>query len=98
MTPFNMPYFQRADKMTLSTIKVGDYLCWQHRNADELKDFAKSPEQLARIVKVTAVFERYIKTDDGDYFIHNGCNVDAACGCNRFCNCWGKVEPLFKDA
>jgi hypothetical protein len=61
--------------MSLSSIKPGQRLRWQHRNAAEVKDFAQSAEQLERIVNV--------KTDFGDYFIHTGCNVDTVCGCKE---------------
>jgi hypothetical protein len=92
-----MPYCRFTNKMSLSNIKPGQRLRWQHRNAAEVRDFAQSAEQLERIVNVKAVFEDYIKTDFGDYFIHTGCNVDAACGCKHFCNCWGRVETLEND-
>ncbi|MFZ2725147.1 MAG: hypothetical protein WAX77_02730 [Methylococcaceae bacterium] len=84
--------------MTLANIKIGDKLLWQHRLADEFKDEAKSPEQLQRIISVKAIIDNYIKTDFGDYFIHNGFNMDAPCGCNRFCNCYGKVSLLIDNA
>ena len=93
-----MPDYSRTDKMTLSNIKAGDRLRWRHRNAQELMDVAKNPEQLERIVTVKVVFEHYLKTDFGDYFITTGCNVDPACGCKRFCNCWGKVEPMSNES
>ncbi len=80
--------------MKLEPPAVGDKLLWQHRRASELKPQATSSEQLQRTVTVTAVFADYVKTDFGDYFLHNGFNVDAACGCKRFCDCWGEVKRL----
>jgi hypothetical protein len=80
--------------MKLADVKVGDQLLWQHRQAKDLQEQAKYPEQLRRFVTVTAVFADYIKTDFGDYLIRSGFNTDAACGCKRFCNCWGEVLML----
>lgn len=80
--------------MKLTELKIGDKLLWRHRQADALQDQAKSLEQLQRYVTVKAIFENYVKTDFGDYFIRNGFNVDAPCGCNRFCACCGRVQTL----
>lgn len=80
--------------MKLSTLTVGEQLMWQHRYADALKHQAKAPKQLQRTVTVIAIFSDYIKTDFGDYFISDGFNTDAPCGCNRFCNCYGTIQAV----
>lgn len=80
--------------MKLELVTVGEHLLWRHRHAKELADQATSPAQLQRYVTVKAVFEDYVKTDFGDYFCSNGLSVHTACGCKRFCDCWGEVAKL----
>jgi hypothetical protein len=80
--------------MKLDYVTIGDQLLWRHRRAKELQDQATHPEQLQRIIRVTAVYEDYIKTTFGDYLRCNGLNTDAACGCKRFCDCFGQVEII----
>jgi hypothetical protein len=62
--------------------------------ARDLEKIAQRPEQLERIVTIEAIYEDYVKTDHGDYFIENGRNMDAPCGCNRFCDCYGVVDVM----
>jgi hypothetical protein len=80
--------------MKLAQPAVGDKLLWRHRRASELREQATCSEQLQRTITVKAIFTDYIKTDFGDYFCSNGLSVHTACGCKRFCDCWGEVERL----
>jgi len=79
--------------MKLKDIHPGDQLLWRHTRRSEVEGLARRPQQLQRTITVKAVFESYVKTDFGDYFIEDGRNLNAPCGCNRFCNCYGAVEP-----
>ncbi len=78
--------------MKLNNVQPGDTLIWRHRHAKELKEQAKSPRQLERIITVKAIYDNYVKTNYGDYALCDGHNITSPCGCNRFCSCYGIVE------
>jgi hypothetical protein len=80
--------------MKLNNIKPGDRLCWIHTRAREFEELVRYPEQVKREIIVQRVFEDYVKTDFGSYFLSDGRSVDAPCGCKRFCECYGRVEPI----
>lgn len=75
---------------SLKNVKVGDTLIWKHIKYDEFVNKHKI-EKIYKKVTVRFTTEEFIKTDFGTYDIKTGKNQFEACGCNRFCDCYGKV-------
>ncbi len=49
---------------------------------------------LVRTVTILRIQGDVIKTDFGSYFVQTGKNVFYACGCKRFCDCYGQLYLL----
>ena len=78
------------DKIRAKNLKVGDKLFWRHK---KYNDYVGKVEEnkLIKIVTIRAVNNVEIKTDFGDYNRDTGLNMFEACGCKRFCDCYGKL-------
>ncbi len=77
--------------MPTKNLKEGDKIVWIHKKADEFSDIDSEDSRLKKLVTVKKLFEDRVKTDFGTYFLESGENIDAPCGCKRFCDCYGKV-------
>ncbi len=79
------------DKERAKTLKAGDKLLWKHK---KYRDYVGQieEEKLQKVVTINSINELEIKTDFGDYNIETGRNTFEACGCKRFCDCYGVLE------
>lgn len=80
-------------KKDFKNVKIGDTLIWKHIKFDEYVDKYKY-EKLFKHIKVLSIKDDFIKTNFGTYSIITCKNQFDSCGCNRFCDCYGKISLL----
>ena len=74
-------------------LQPGDTLLWIHEKRKEYTDLDPMDNRLVHTVRVRKVTDERIVTNFGTY-LHNGINVFRACGCKRFCDCWGRLYQM----
>lgn len=74
-----------------AALKSGDTLLWVHGRRHRMGALPPTDSRLLRRVEVIAMTPDIIVTDFGKYHLSNGRNLFAACGCKRFCDCYGSV-------
>lgn len=74
----------------LKSVRIGDTVIWKHIKFDEYIDKYKY-EKLYKKVIVRSINNGFIKTNFGTYNIETGKNQFDSCGCNRFCDCYGRI-------
>ena len=79
------------DASKVSELKVGDTLIWRHKKYNDYVGKVEE-DKLIKSVTVKAINDIEIKTDFGDYNIKTGRNTFEACGCKRFCDCYGVLS------
>lgn len=76
------------DKEKTKDLKNGDTLIWKHSKYNQLiKKYPK--EKLLKEVTIKMINQELIKTNFGSYSLETGKNIFQACGCMRFCDCYG---------
>jgi hypothetical protein len=69
-------------------------LLWVHNRRRKYTSLDMNDERLIRRVKVVKIDGYDITTDFGKYSLETGINVHDACGCMRFCDCYGRLYQL----
>jgi hypothetical protein len=72
----------------------GSELLWVHNRRRKFTSLDPSDERLLRRVRVVKIDDYDITTNFGKYAIETGKNVHDACGCMRFCDCYGRLYHL----
>lgn len=73
-----------------ASLNKGDSLVWKHKDYDSLKGTTKE-ENILKEVVVESVYPDLIRTEVGHFTTKNGKKDKKACGCDRFCSCYGRV-------
>lgn len=79
------------DAEVLRTLQPGTSLLWVHTKRQHYTSLSPNDERLIRKINVVKIDEHHITTDFGKYTLDTGKNVHAACGCKRFCDCYGQL-------
>ena len=79
------------DGAAAQQLRTGDKLLWIHTKRAHYTSLPPDDEKLIRELTVTGLAHGYIMTDYGKYRIENGRNQFEACGCKRFCDCYGRL-------
>ncbi len=79
------------DETTARTLTPETQLLWVHNRRQKYTSLDRNDDRLIRMVKITKVDDYDISTDFGKYSVETGRNVHDACGCMRFCDCYGRL-------
>lgn len=85
------------DEQTARKLRKGDRLLWVHTKRSRYSSLDPADEKLLKRVTVTGETDELILTDFGKYRFRDGRNHFEACGCKRFCDCYGRLY-LFASA
>jgi hypothetical protein len=66
-------------------------LLWVHNRRQKFSAVNPDDMRLLRRVKVLKIDDYDITTNFGKYAVETGRNVHDACGCMRFCDCYGRL-------
>ena len=66
-------------------------LLWVHNRRQKFSSLEPADARLLRRVRVLKIDAFDITTNFGKYSLETGCNVHEACGCTRFCDCYGRL-------
>lgn len=76
------------------TLAENSGLLWVHNRRKKFTSLDQADERLIRRVNVLKIDQYDITTNFGRYSLENGKNVHNACGCMRFCDCYGRLYLL----
>ncbi len=76
------------------TLTVESKLLWVHNRRKKFTSLQQDDVRLVKQVNILGFNNCDIKTDFGDYALESGKNVHDACGCLRFCDCYGRLYLL----
>jgi len=79
------------DEHAAKTLQPDSELLWIHNRRRQYTSLQQDDTRLIRTVKIKRVDAYEITTDFGKYAIESGRNVHTACGCMRFCDCYGRL-------
>lgn len=77
---------ERARNLSLSAKAV-----WVHSSREKYHRLDPFDPCLVRTVSILRIQGDVIKTDFGSYALSTGKNIFYACGCKRFCDCYGQL-------
>lgn len=78
------------DESAAKALHPGINLIWVHNHR---KRYASTQNEscLIRSVEIIKIDQHDITTDFGKYSLKTGRNIHNACGCMRFCDCYGRL-------
>jgi len=79
------------DETAARRLSAGDRLLWIHTKRSHYSSLDPADEKLLKTVIVTGMTTDLLLTDFGKYRFSDGKNQFEACGCKRFCDCYGKL-------
>lgn len=79
------------EAISARSLQKGDRLLWIHTKRAHYTSIPSDDEKMIRHVTVTGMTDDLILTDFGKYRIESGKNQYEACGCKRFCDCYGRL-------
>ena len=82
------------DYAIAQNLKPDTQLLWVHNRRKKHTSIEQDDPRLIRSVKITKIDAHDITTDFGKYSLETGRNIHEACGCMRFCDCYGRLYLL----
>ncbi|MBN2869431.1 MAG: hypothetical protein JXK04_00585 [Campylobacterales bacterium] len=79
------------DPLLLLDAALPVHAVWVHTAREKHARLDPLDERLVRTVTVLEIRGEVIKTDFGSYALSTGKNMFYACGCKRFCDCYGQL-------
>ena len=79
------------DETAARSLHPGAELLWVHNRRQKYTSLDRNDERLIRTVSIVKVDAYNITTNFGKYALETGRNVHDACGCMRFCDCYGRL-------
>lgn len=73
------------------TLTPDTQLLWVHNRRQKYTSLEPGDERLLRKVTILKIDDYDITTNFGKYSLETGKNVHDACGCMRFCDCYGRL-------
>ena len=84
------------DETAARSLRPDTELLWVHNRRQKYTSLDKNDERLIRTVRIVKIDDYNITTNFGKYALETGRNVHDACGCMRFCDCYGRLY-LYND-
>jgi hypothetical protein len=79
------------DGSAARSLRPGDTLLWVHNRRQKFTSIPQDDTRLIRNVTILKVDAYDLTTNFGKYSLATGRNVHDACGCMRFCDCYGRL-------
>lgn len=67
---------------------------WVHTTREKFHRLDPLDTRLIKRLTVTVIQGNVLKTNFGSYALSTGKNIFQACGCKRFCDCYGQLYLL----
>lgn len=67
---------------------------WVHTTREKFHRLDPLDTRLVKRLTVTRIQGEVLKTNFGSYALSTGKNIFQACGCKRFCDCYGQLYLL----
>lgn len=67
---------------------------WVHTTREKFHRLDPFDTRLIKKLTVTRIQGEVLKTNFGSYALSTGKNIFQACGCKRFCDCYGQLYLL----
>ena len=84
------------DEAIARALQPDTELLWVHNRRQKYTSLDKNDARLIRSVRIVKIDDYNITTNFGKYALETGRNVHDACGCMRFCDCYGRLY-IFSD-
>lgn len=72
-------------------------ILWVHSAREKYHRLDPYDSCLVRTLTIERIQGDVIKTDFGSYSLDSGKNIFYACGCKKFCDCYGQLYLLIKN-
>ncbi|KFN38724.1 MAG: hypothetical protein JU82_10420 [Sulfuricurvum sp. MLSB] len=82
------------DQERAQNLSVPAQAVWVHSLREKYHRLDPFDPCLVRTVSILRIQGDVIKTDFGSYSVQTGKNIFYACGCKRFCDCYGQLYLL----
>lgn len=82
------------DKEYLLTITLPAKILWIHSSREKFHRLDPHDPCLVRHITIQKIQGDVLKTDFGSYSLQTGKNLFYACGCKKFCDCYGQLYLL----
>lgn len=80
---------ERAGALTIQS-----EMLWVHNRRRKFSSLQQDDGRLIRRVTILGITDFDITTNFGRYALQTGRNVHEACGCKRYCDCYGRLYLL----
>ena len=85
------------DEAAARSLEAGARLLWIHTKRGHYSSLDPSDAKLVKQVTLTGKTDELLLTDFGKYRLQNGKNQFEACGCKRFCDCYGQLYLFCRE-
>lgn len=82
------------NKESLLSLTLPSKILWIHSSREKFHRLDPLDSCLVRTITLQKVQGDVIKTDFGNYSLDTGKNLFYACGCKKFCDCYGQLYLL----
>ncbi|HLD24283.1 MAG TPA: hypothetical protein VJA83_10115 [Sulfuricurvum sp.] len=84
-------------KKALLDLPLPAQILWVHSFREKYHRLDPYDPSLVRTLTIERIQGDVIKTDFGSYSLDTGKNIFYACGCKKFCDCYGQLYLLTKN-
>lgn len=85
------------DREFLLSLTLPAHILWVHTAREKYHRLDPYDSCLVRTLTIERIQGDVIKTDFGSYSLDTGKNIFYACGCKKYCDCYGQLYPLMKN-
>jgi len=82
------------NKEALLSLPLPAKILWIHSSREKFHRLDPHDSCLIRVITIQRIQGDVIKTDFGSYSLQTGKNLFYACGCKKFCDCYGQLYIL----
>ena len=86
-----MILFSVWDEKKGRTLKEGDTVVWIHDKRHLFPHLSPEHPSLVKKIMIVEIQGDVLRTDFGNYDVSDGKHIFDACGCDRFCDCYGRL-------
>jgi hypothetical protein len=84
-------------KEALLNLPLPSPILWVHSFREKYHRLEPYENSLVRTLTIERIQGDVIKTDFGSYSLDTGKNIFYACGCKKFCDCYGQLYLFVKN-
>lgn len=81
-------------KAVILSLPLPSQILWVHSNREKFHRLNPLYSCLVRTITILRIQGDVIKTNFGSYSLETGKNLFYACGCKKFCDCYGQLYLL----